>query len=180
MVMRKNYKSCDPVADYFLLQLETNSGDSITNLKMQKLCYYAQAWSLAILNCPIFDSRVEAWAHGPAIPELYQRFKAYRWGAIDPHDLFSDPLKEFSEEQIDVLDGVWLRYGSLSGSDLETLTHSELPWRQAYGDTPIGEKCTAEITHDSMKDFYRQRMHSTHDANSRAKPSAAAFQSESR
>ena len=35
------------VADYFLNRVETEQGSSITHLKLQKLCYYAQAWYLA-------------------------------------------------------------------------------------------------------------------------------------
>lgn len=178
--MRRNYKSCDLVADFFLLHLDINAGDSITNLKMQKLCYYAQAWSLALRDRPMFDCVIRAWAHGPAIPELYHRFKHYGWGCIDPHDLRSEPLNVLSTEDVDHLEAIWLRYGNLSGKDLERLTHSESPWRDAYGDTPIGEKCTAEISHDSMKNFYRQKLTFNYDADTRTSSANPYMRSENR
>src|SRR5689334_14747494 len=82
----RNLLSCDTVADFFLLQVDDLAGDTISNLKLQKLCYYAQAWSLALDGKPLFGERIEAWAHGPAIPALYGRFKKYGFQAIETSD----------------------------------------------------------------------------------------------
>jgi uncharacterized phage-associated protein len=65
-----NSTSCHVVADYYLVRLDPTAGDSISNLKLQKLCYYAQAWSLALRGKPLFPERIEAWAQGPVVPEL--------------------------------------------------------------------------------------------------------------
>ena len=153
-----NLLSCHTVADYFLIKVDYHAGDSISNLKLQKLCYYAQAWHLAFWRKPMFAETIEAWAHGQAIPNLYQRFKHYRWGSIDPQDLVTEPLNELAAEHTDFLDQVWAKYGRFSGRQLELKTHSEAPWKDAYGNTPRGGRCTAEITHRSMRDYYHRKL----------------------
>lgn len=65
------------VAKYFLSKVEEDIGDGISNLKLQKLVYYAQAYHLAMYGEPLFGERVEAWEHGPVVPELYREYKIY-------------------------------------------------------------------------------------------------------
>lgn len=155
---RKNHKSCDVVADFFLVQLNQNSGDSITNLKLQKLCYYAQAWCLVLLNKPVFDEHIEAWAHGPVVPSLYRRFKEYKWESIDPTNIKTDPYNELEKNEIDVLLGVWAKYGGYNGTYLEDLTHNELPWKKAYSGTNKNKRCTNKITQSDMKIYFKELM----------------------
>jgi uncharacterized phage-associated protein len=166
--MRSNSVNCDVVADYFLLQVDLSAGDSITNLKLQKLCYYAQAWSLALHGKPLFPEAIEAWAHGPVVRGLYARFRSNTWQAIDPTALKTDPLARLSPSDIELLDTIWHRYGGLTGRQLERQTHSEAPWVDAYGDTPKGERCNKEITHEAMSAFYSAKL-KHNAANSRAR-----------
>ncbi len=70
------------VARYFL-GLATEDGDLITNLKMQKLVYYAYAWTLVKNDRKLFDEPIQAWANGPVVPSLYQELKCYRAGPIE-------------------------------------------------------------------------------------------------
>ena len=56
--------TCLDVAEYFLSKSEVDAGDVITNLKLQKLVYYAQGFSLAINNRPLFNEQIRAWQHG--------------------------------------------------------------------------------------------------------------------
>ncbi len=73
--------SCFEIADYFIW-LANNTGSFISNLKLQKLVYYAQAWYLAIHDQPLFNEEFEAWIHGPVIPVLYQKYKTFSWKPI--------------------------------------------------------------------------------------------------
>jgi uncharacterized phage-associated protein len=154
-----NYVSAHCVGDYFLLQTDQNAGDTISNLKLQKLCYYAQAWHYTLKNNPLFNEKIKAWAHGPVIPDLYHRFKQYRWDAIDPSDLITNPYEDLHGDDMMFLDSVWNRYSPLSAKQLERLTHSEDPWKEAYGDRPTGQACDAEITLDSMKAYFGRKLH---------------------
>jgi uncharacterized phage-associated protein len=66
--------SCVEIAKYFLVQVEEELGDSISNLKLQKLVYYAQGFNLALFDGnPLFDEEIQAWTHGPVVPALYHQ-----------------------------------------------------------------------------------------------------------
>jgi len=157
MTRNTNLPSVDAVADYFLTKIDIDSGDSITNLKLQKLCYFAQAISLAERNKPCFSEPIEAWAHGPAIPILYRRFKQYRWQSLDPTDRKYNSWKQLTDDDREFLDGIWAKLSSFSARGLEKITHAHEPWRKAYGDTPTGERCEIEITDKDLKEFYEQK-----------------------
>ncbi|OPY59353.1 MAG: hypothetical protein A4E56_03240 [Pelotomaculum sp. PtaU1.Bin065] len=140
------------VANYFLSKIDFGSGGSITPLKLQKLTYYAQAWYLVFYDRPLFGEHFEAWAHGPANPELFRLYKGYGWRSIEPLDDFCPNM--FSDEQIEHLDEVWEAYGMYDGKYLENLTHQEDPWLEARGGCRAGDICDNIITQDSMKRYY--------------------------
>ena len=58
------------VAAYILEKL-----GEITAMKLQKLAYYSQAWSLVWDEKLLFPERIEAWANGPVVPDLYEAHK---------------------------------------------------------------------------------------------------------
>ena len=140
------------VANYFLSKLNVNEGSSITPLKLQKLVYYAQAWSLVWDDKPLFNEPMEAWAHGPVNSELYNEYKSYGWRGIDPVD--GADLNMFTEEQLETMDAVWDGYGDYDGKYLERLTHQEDPWIEARRDCLPGEFCANVISMESMKVYY--------------------------
>jgi uncharacterized phage-associated protein len=150
--------SVDAVADYILGKIVMDEGDSITNLKLQKIVYYCQAWSLALLNDRLFDEEIEAWVHGPAVMSLYQRFKDYGNKAIDTADTITDPMVDLDEAERLLIDDVWESYGPLSGAQLRNLTHSETPWKNARGGCGEYDSCRNAISETDMRDFYRLRL----------------------
>lgn len=94
------------VAQYFISQSKISSPYAVTNLKLQKLLYYAQGFHLAVYGEPLFEEEIQAWAHGPVIPSVYNRLKRYGYFSLDPTrnylidedtgELYDDPyLKEY-------------------------------------------------------------------------------------
>jgi len=150
--------SVDAVADYILGKIVMDEGDSITNLKLQKIVYYCQAWSLALLDERLFDDEIEAWVHGPAVMNLYQRFKDSGNQAIDTASTITDPLVDLSSQERALIDDVWESYGPLSGAQLRNLTHSEAPWQKARGSCGEFDHCRTAISETEMRDFYRSRL----------------------
>ena len=141
------------VADYIIWSSH-ESGSFISNLKLQKLLYYVQAWHLAVFQRPLFPEKFQSWVRGPAIPEIYQRYQTYRWRNIDeevkPPDL--DPRTvAFMEE-------VLKEYGAMDARYLEQLACHEDPWLAARGDIAIDEPSTATIDEETMGVFYRWRL----------------------
>ena len=73
----------------------------ISNLKLQKLIYYAQAFHLAIYELPFFDEDFEAWTHGPVCPEIYHKYKHYKSSPIPLTSDFNPEL--FNPDQLELL-----------------------------------------------------------------------------
>jgi uncharacterized phage-associated protein len=108
--------------------LDEEAGDSISNLKVQKLLHYAQGGSLALYDEPLFPERIKAWAHGPVVPQVYSE---YKYGA-SPIPVERVDLAKYQPRVREVLDEVNAVYGQFTASKLRAMTHEEPPWR----DTP--------------------------------------------
>lgn len=146
-------KTVFDVADWFL------GKDSMSPKKLQKLVYYAYAWVLILMNeneddldIKLFDSRIEAWIHGPLLPELYHE---YRGKSMIPQ---KSSVPCFDEDIEDIMEQVWDVYGIYTGNQLESITHKESPWIEARGNCPPAEACTNEITDKSIYRCYIERV----------------------
>lgn len=144
---------CDPdcVSNYLLAE-SRERGELLTNLKLQKLLYYAQAWHLALEEHPIFQEDFKAWVHGPVLLSQYHRFKDHSWRPIT-EDI--DTPNNIASDLIDHLDEILDVFGSEPATALELMTHREEPWLEARGDLPPDEPSTAIIRKETMKEYYR-------------------------
>lgn len=137
------------IANWFL------SKGSMTHKKIQKLCYYAQAWYCALYDgSPLFEDEIQAWVHGPVIVALYPIFADYRWNKIPQKDFDESIL---SDDTLEILNAVYNTYGDLTGDQLESLTHSEDPWRITRGDLKPWESCNVPIRCDVMREYYAKQ-----------------------
>jgi uncharacterized phage-associated protein len=122
----------------------------ITAVKLQKLLYYSQAWSLVWDEKPLFSSRIEAWANGPVVPEVYQSY----------HGCFEvkEPVKGDSElldgSEVETIDAVLASYGDKSSHWLSELTHREKPWLEARKGVAPGEPSSEIISQPAMAEYY--------------------------
>lgn len=134
------------VAKYFLLLGPMN------HKKLQKLCYYAQAWYLAIYKRRLMDVDFEAWVHGPVSVKLYNRYRD--WGYLKITGIQSIP--NLTQATMLFLDKIYSLYGHYNAEELENLTHEETPWIEARGN--LGEKvaCKNKISDNSMQQYYGQ------------------------
>lgn len=134
-------------------------GFEVTNLKLQKLLYYSQAWHVAITGQPLFADPIEAWVHGPVVASVFGEYKNYRWAPLQlpgPAPLVEEgvegyPLKTHLEE-------VLLRYGHFTGPQLESLTHQEPPWVDARRGLPPDVPSRAIISIASMRRYFEPRV----------------------
>ncbi len=120
--------------------------------KLQKLCYYSQAWELAWTESALFKEDFEAWANGPVCPQLFHVHQGKF--IVDADDIpcgSSDNLTSGQKEDIDI---VLKDYGDMEPFDLRELSHSEDPWKNARGSLPEGAKCQTEISKTAMGEYY--------------------------
>lgn len=120
--------------------------------KLQKLCYYSQAWHIAWTEHPIFSEDFEAWANGPVCPELFRAHKGKF--SIDENGLVPGNRFNISANESDSIHIVLDEYGEMEPCDLREQTHSEDPWRNARGNLPEGAPCNNIITKESMGEYY--------------------------
>ena len=141
----------DPIADHLLVGCRER-GELLTNLKLQKLLYYADAWHLALHGEALFDEPFEAWVHGPVLPSQYERFRRFEWRPITDEverPVLDDRVASHLDEIIDV-------FGGESAIALEIMTHEERPWLEARDELPPTAPSRTAISRDTMRDYYRQ------------------------
>jgi uncharacterized phage-associated protein len=126
----------------------------LTPLRLQKLLYYVQAWSLALHDKPLFDEDIQAWANGPVVKRVYQAFSDKGGTAIDPKDVH-DP-KDLTQEEQDFIGSVWESYKGYSAMSLRAMSHAEAPWIEARQGLNPAERSSNVITHASMKSYFSQ------------------------
>lgn len=127
--------------------------ESMPQKKLQKLCYYAQAWYQAIFERPLINGSFQAWVHGPVNRKLWNKTTIYGYSNItDP------PFKghELPINIIDFLEDVYYTYGKYDGDTLERQTHKEDPWRKTREGLNDYEPCEKEISLELMHDYYRK------------------------
>ena len=136
----------------FLLASCRERGEVLTNLKLQKLLYYSQAWFLALHDKELFAEDFQAWVHGPVLPSQYHRFKDYQWKPLLEDvtlPVVSQKVETFLEEIVDA-------FGAETAVALELMTHRERPWIKARGNLPADAVSTNVITKKSMLSYYKE------------------------
>lgn len=111
----------------YIIKTFQEAGDTLTNLKLQKLLYYVQGWHLGLYEEPLFEDDIEAWKYGPVVPEVYNWFKEYGNSPVSITD------KNVDSWNIDVsardhVDEVLRIYAPESAWTLSEITHNEQPW----------------------------------------------------
>lgn len=137
--------SCNDVATYILQKL-----GPMTAMKLQKLVYYSQAWSLVWDEKPLFQESIEAWANGPVAPALYRLHK----GEYMLNDWPYGDSSKLNDEQRETIDAVLNFYGKKDSQWLSDLTHQEDPWITAREGLRPGERGNTEISWAAMAEYY--------------------------
>ena len=138
------------VAKYFLSRSDEEAGDTMSNLKLQKLLYYAQGFHLAMFDEPLFIEPIEAWRHGPVVRQVYAEYAWYGSGSI-PAPAGFDPAGVMDQETHDLLGEVHKVYGQYSAWRLREMTHAESPWQNAWKP----DTGPTVIPHEAMRDYFK-------------------------
>jgi uncharacterized phage-associated protein len=119
------------IARWFVAWAEAER-EELSNLKLQKLLYYAQGHHLSERRVPLFRDEIQAWSHGPVVPAVYHEYKSFGSATIElpPDDPFT--WDDIDPETSDFLGRVWNTYGRFSAGHLREMTHEEAPWRAHF------------------------------------------------
>lgn len=135
------------VAKYILEKM-----GKVSTWKLQKLCFYSQAWTIAWGEPPLFNEDFQAWSNGPVCYELFRQHQGMFNITADSLQVGdSSKLDDVQKENIDII----IRdYGDRLAFDLREQTHGEAPWKDARGDLPDGAACQNIITKEAMGEYY--------------------------
>ena len=131
--------------------------EPMTNKKLQKLCYYAKAWYLAINNENLIPEQFQAWVHGAVNPELYRTYRDYGFDKIPQEK----NTKDIPETFMNFAKQVFKVYGKYTGDELEYINHRESPWINARKNLEPWENSENIISEEDMKECYRKRISSS-------------------
>lgn len=118
--------------------------EGITNLKLQKVLYFAQAYYLSKIGKPLFSDNIEAWEYGPVVPSVYRKFRPNGSNPI----ICEEDKSSLSLEDKETLKKVWETFGGYSASRLVDITHAHIPWQEA------SQSASKIISQKAIKDYY--------------------------
>jgi uncharacterized phage-associated protein len=129
--------------------------DPLTNLRLQKLLYYAQAWSLVLRESELFPEEIEAWRWGPVVPAVYNKLPDGQAASQIPAAMFAD-APDLPPEEAELVGSVWEAYNQYSALQLSRMTHEEMPWLRAWGGGPTDGAGSGNnpIKVDDLEDYF--------------------------
>lgn len=145
------------VARYIVALDAARDEPDVTNLKLQKLLYFAQGSYLAATGRRLFTDTIQAWDHGPVVPNEYHHYKsagqqiiATVLGADAPANV------DVPEDAKNFLDQVWSKFAGMSASRLRNVSHEHSTWKQA-----IASGYNQPIRREDLRDFFLTEIHSS-------------------
>ncbi|MEG4959036.1 MULTISPECIES: type II toxin-antitoxin system antitoxin SocA domain-containing protein [unclassified Microcoleus] len=148
---------CLNAARYFIIRAyEDGIEAEMTNMKVQKLLYYAQSLHLALYNEPLFAEEIQAWRYGPVCPPAYRFYSDFeaKQLPIPPKESLSD----FPSEKKELLEEIWDYFGGYHAYRLSDMTHGEFPWKKARKGLPPQASSTEPILLNDMKELGYQKL----------------------
>lgn len=148
---------CLNVARYFIVRAyEDGIEAEMTNMKVQKLLYYAQSLHLALYDEPLFDEEIQAWRYGPVCPPAYRFYSEFEAKQLPiPSKEF---LLEIPDRNRELLEEIWGYFGGYHAYRLSDMTHFEFPWKKARKGLPPQASSTEPILREDMKALGRQKL----------------------
>lgn len=130
-----------------------NRCGDITPLALQKSLYYVQGFYYAFNNKFLFEEDCQAWAHGPVYPEVYFKYKHFKFDPIESKIEVSDTI--FTSSELIIIENVIKHFCCYSGKVLEKFTHSEYPWLQTRGNIPELKSSTEIIKKEYIGKYFK-------------------------
>jgi uncharacterized phage-associated protein len=117
----------------------------MTAMKLQKLVYYCQAWSIVWDDDRLFPEVIQAWRNGPVVRELWEATR----GQFRVENVPGGEASKVENKHKDTIELVLAFYGERDAQWLSDLTHMEDPWMEAYA-----KGQNTEISLESMAEYY--------------------------
>lgn len=139
----------ETIANWFI------NKEAMDHKKVQKLCYYTQAWHYALYENKLIDAEFEAWIHGPVNRKLWEKLKKYGYDNVKTNTFKNVEVLDVTT--INFLERIWVTYGEFTGDQLEAVSLQETPWQNARQGYAPYEICKEKISVKDMISYYTVR-----------------------
>lgn len=135
----------------YIINFSNEKDYGVSNLKLQKLLYFIQAYFLLNNNGPCFIESIEAWDFGPVIPVAYEKYKQYGSTDIPSTKSNISGVNKGCIADCDkkLINKVITKLSNCSATDLVWITQNQTPWQNAY--IPYQDN---EITIESLRKYF--------------------------
>lgn len=139
------------ISHKIIASTDASQGETISNLKLQKMLYYLQGFFIAVFDKRLFDEPIEAWQYGPVVRVAYNHFKEYGSSSISLKE--GEKILDLTKSENELFNEVLEEYGQFSAIKLMNMTHEELPWKKTFNENPQGV-----ITDDLLKEYFKTQI----------------------
>ena len=139
------------ISNKIIANTNISPGETISNLKLQKLLYYTQGFFIAVFDRKLFEEPIEAWQYGPVVREAYLHFKDFGSSSISLQEDVS--IINLAQDEDELFKEVMEEYGQFSAVKLMNMTHEELPWKKTFSENPQGE-----ISYELLKEYFKTQI----------------------
>lgn len=139
------------IANKIIANTDAEQGETISNLKLQKLLYYLQGFFIAAYDRKLFEEPIEAWQYGPVVRSAYFHFKDFGPKSISLKG--DEEIIELEEVEAELFKEVMAEYGQFSAIKLMDMTHEELPWKKTFSENPQGE-----ISYELLREYFKTQI----------------------
>ena len=131
------------VAQYIFNEYKRVTEEIIDEMKLQKLLYFSQRETFAILNQPLFNEVFEGWKYGPVSREVR---------TVYTEDGINAQTEDIKSESKYIINNIIQEYGALASWKLSALTHKETSWLNSRKGLKKEENGNVEIKMEDIRE----------------------------
>lgn len=156
--------SAAPIAEWIVRHSADDLGAPVDPMSLEKLIYYAQSFSLALFDEPLFSEEIRAWRHGPVVRSVYDRYAEFEARPITLPIGDLPKLDERIEAHLAAVIGFFGQHNALT---LSSATHAEGPWQDARKGFKTTDKSDVTISQKLLRSYYSALFYDGEEALSR-------------
>lgn len=146
---------------YYLINKFNENHNDVTNLQIQKLMYFFEAYYMNIYEDvdKLYECNFNAWAYGPVAIPLYKEFKKFGNDPIILSDEDRRKGKEISQNKKKLLDNIYVAFRGKSSIELVKLTHMKnSPWDKVWKENgeKVGYGASTYIDKSETKEWFKK------------------------
>lgn len=155
-MVKKREVTALQIAEHFIARINAREEGEISNMKLQKLLWFAQKMSFRLYDRPLFDGVFKARKYGPVSVDVYDTYKSQGKAQLVNED--DKPLVDLGEHDDEVIELTIEKYGKYSAWGLSDLSHEDPLYCNTKGGASISnnrirETCAKEREADIRNSF---------------------------